>query len=41
MVDPLLTYGTPALRLKWLQRGLNSGRFNDCDTFSAEAQGKL
>lgn len=41
MVDPLLTYGTPALRLKWFQRGLDSGRFNDCDTFSAEAAGKL
>ena len=41
MVDPLLTYGTSALRLKWFQRGLDSGRFNDCDTFRAEAAGKL
>jgi predicted metalloprotease len=41
MVDPLLTYGTPALRLKWFERGRDSGRFNDCDTFSAGAAGKL
>lgn len=41
MVDPLLTYGTPALRLKWFQRGLDSGHFNDCNTFGAEAAGKL
>jgi uncharacterized protein len=41
MVDPLLTYGTPALRLKWFERGRDSGAFNDCDTFSAEAAGKL
>lgn len=41
MVDPLLTYGTAALRHKWYQHGLDSGRFNDCDTFSAEAAGKL
>jgi uncharacterized protein len=41
MVDPLLTYGTPVLRLKWFERGRDSGAFNDCDTFSAEAAGKL
>jgi uncharacterized protein len=41
MVDPLLTYGTVAQRLKWFQRGMDGGRFNDCDTFSAEAAGKL
>ncbi len=41
MVDPLLTYGTPAQRLKWFVRGRDSGSFNDCDTFSAEAAGKL
>jgi uncharacterized protein len=41
MVDPLLTYGTPAQRLEWFQRGMNTGRFNDCDTFSAEASGKI
>jgi predicted metalloprotease len=41
MVDPLQTYGTSALRAKWFQRGLDDGSFNDCDTFSAEAAGKL
>jgi uncharacterized protein len=41
MVDPLLTYGTPTQRLKWFERGRDSGRFNDCDTFSAGAAGKL
>jgi len=41
MVDPLLTYGTPAQRLKWFERGRDSGSFNDCDTFSAEQAGKL
>lgn len=41
MVDPLLTYATPALRLKWFQRGLDSGHFNDCNTFGAEAAGRL
>jgi uncharacterized protein len=41
MVDPLLTYGTPARRLEWFERGRDSGRFNDCDTFSAQSAGKL
>ncbi len=41
MVDPLLTYATPAQRLKWFERGMDTGRFNACDTFSAEAAGKL
>ena len=41
MADSLLTYGTAAQRLQWFQRGLDSGRFNDCDTFKAEAAGKL
>lgn len=39
-LDPL-THGTRAQRLKWLQVGLDSGDFNACDTFSAEAAGKL
>jgi predicted metalloprotease len=41
MVDPVQTYGTSALRAKWFQRGLDDGTFNDCDTFSAAAAGKL
>lgn len=41
MPDPLQTYLTPAQRLSWFQRGLSSGNFVDCDTFSAEAAGKL
>lgn len=41
MVDPLLTYGSAAQRLNWFDRGRDSGRFNDCDTFAAEAAGKL
>lgn len=40
MLDPM-TQGTAAQRLKWLQQGLNGGDFNACDTFSAEAAGKL
>ncbi|HTT04387.1 MAG TPA: neutral zinc metallopeptidase [Steroidobacteraceae bacterium] len=41
MPDPVQTYLTPAQRLEWFQRGLGSGNFADCDTFSAEAAGKL
>jgi uncharacterized protein len=41
MPDPVQTYGTPAQRLSWLQRGLASGNYAECDTFSAEAAGKL
>jgi predicted metalloprotease len=41
MPDPILDYATPEQRLKWFQRGLDTGNFNDCDTFSAEAAGKL
>jgi predicted metalloprotease len=40
VLDPL-THGTAAARLKWLQVGLDSGDFNACDTFGAEAAGKL
>lgn len=41
MPDPLQTYLTPTQRLSWFQRGLGSGNFAECDTFSAEAAGKL
>ncbi len=41
MVDPVATYGMAAQRLKWFQRGENSGQFKDCDTFGAEAAGTL
>jgi predicted metalloprotease len=39
--DPVLSYGTAAQRLAWFQHGLNGKGFADCDTFSAEAAGKL
>jgi hypothetical protein len=41
MPDPVQTYGTPAQRLNWFQRGLSTGTFTACDTFSAAAAGKL
>lgn len=41
MPDPLQTYGSAAQRLKWFERGLTSGNFADCDTFSAAAAGQL
>ena len=39
--DPVLTYGTAPQRLSWLQRGIDGGSINQCDTFGAEASGKL
>ncbi len=39
-LDPF-THGTPAQRLKWLRVGLDGGDFNACDTFGAEAAGRL
>jgi hypothetical protein len=39
--DPVLTYGTAPQRLAWLQRGIDGGSINQCDTFGAEASGKL
>ena len=36
MLDPL-SEGSAAQRLKWFRRALDSGNFNDCDTFGAEA----
>ncbi len=41
MPDPVQTYATPAQRLAWFERGLDSGNFAECDTFSAAAAGKL
>lgn len=41
MPDPVQSYLMPAQRLEWFQRGLSSGNFAACDTFSAEAAGKL
>jgi predicted metalloprotease len=38
MPDPIMDYATPAQRLKWFQQGLDSGNFNDCDTFDARAE---
>jgi len=34
--DPVLTYGTAAQRLAWLQRGIDGGSINQCDTFSED-----
>jgi predicted metalloprotease len=39
--DPVLTYGTAPQRLGWVQRGIDGGSINQCDTFGAEASGKL
>jgi len=39
-LDPL-AQGEAAQRLKWLQRGSDSGDFNACDTFGAAAAGSL
>lgn len=34
VVPESFTHGTAAQRTEWLRRGLQSGDFNDCDTFS-------
>jgi predicted metalloprotease len=31
------THGSSAMRVRWLQRGLQSGRVADCDTFNADS----
>jgi len=41
MPDPVQSYATAAQRLSWFQRGLASGNYAECDTFSAAAAGKL
>jgi uncharacterized protein len=38
--DPMDT-GTAAQRLRWTQRGFESGNFEDCDTFGAAGKGEL
>jgi predicted metalloprotease len=40
MLDPFM-HGNAAQRLKWFRQGLDSGSFNDCDTFGAQAKGDL
>jgi uncharacterized protein len=30
------THGSSAMRVRWLRRGMQSGRIEDCDTFAAE-----
>lgn len=40
ILDPI-SMGTPEQRLTWFRRGLASGQFNDCDTFAAQAAGRL
>ena len=39
--DPVLTYATAPQRLGWLQRGIDGGSINQCDTFGAESAGRL
>jgi len=39
--DPVLTYGSAQQRLRWLQRGIETAHIDACDTFGAEATGKL
>lgn len=34
-VPESFTHGTSAQRVRWFKRGLDSGRPQDCDTFSA------
>lgn len=34
IVPDSFTHGTSAQRVRWFERGLNSGRMQDCDTFS-------
>ncbi|HEX4024762.1 MAG TPA: neutral zinc metallopeptidase [Steroidobacteraceae bacterium] len=41
MPDPVMGYASAAQRLKWFRQGLDTGSFNDCDTFKAEAAGTL
>lgn len=41
MPDPVLDYASAAQRRKWFERGMHTGNFNDCDTFSAQAGGTL
>jgi uncharacterized protein len=40
MID-LLTHGTAQQRSRWFRLGLDSGSFNNCDTFGAAAAGQL
>jgi hypothetical protein len=35
VVPESFTHGSSAQRVRWFQRGLDSGRPKDCDTFSA------
>jgi predicted metalloprotease len=39
--DPVFIYGTAPQRLSWLQRGIDGGSINQCDTFGAQASGEL
>ena len=41
MPDPLQTYLSSAERLKWFQEGLSTSNYSNCDTFGAEAAGRL
>lgn len=40
MLDPL-AHGSPGQRLTWFDRGRDTGGFGDCDTFGANAHGRL
>jgi len=37
VVPESFTHGTSEQRVRWFKRGMDSGRVNDCDTFSASA----
>jgi len=37
VVPESFTHGTSAQRVRWFRRGMDSGRPQDCDTFSASS----
>ena len=37
VVPESFTHGTSAQRVSWFKRGIESGDFNRCDTFAADA----
>ena len=38
VVPEAFTHGSSAQRMRWLKRGLDSGRPQDCDTLGAQAR---
>jgi predicted metalloprotease len=37
VVPESFTHGSSEQRVRWFKRGMDSGRMNDCDTFSARS----